>query len=336
LITANPDRPLLSILVVNYNGSAHLEECLSSLFTQDCRDFEVVLVDNASVDGSADFVRRRFPEVRLVEAESNLGFAGGNNLGLRYCRGDFVFFLNNDTRLEPGALAGIAEAIRAFPEYRIFACLMLKYRDPSLVDNAGETLYLSGHLLGFAGYPARLFRERREVAAACGGAAVYARPLLETLGGFEEKFFLLFEDLDLALRSRHLGERVLFLPEARVLHKGSASIGGAGGRLGVYYGTRNYFPMLLRNFPAVTLIKCSPGIAYGLCARLAQVLRHGGLRHFARGLRDAWRLTPWAWRARRRILGNSRLDRRAFESLFRPAWLRERIAFKKGDFRGIP
>jgi GT2 family glycosyltransferase len=328
--------PLLSLLLVNYNGLAHLEECLSSVYAQEFADFEVVLVDNASRDGSVDFIRKRFPTVILVEAGSNLGFAGGNNHGLAHCRGKHVFFLNNDTRLEPGALENLAAAIREFPAFRVFACFMLNYKNPALVDNAGEHLYRTGLLNNLSGYPAALFTSPREVIGACGGAAVYARDLLDEIGAFDEDFFLIYEDVDLSLRARHHGDRILFLPAVRVLHKGSASIGGGLSPTAVYYTTRNHLPLLIKNFPALTLLKCLPGVALGLALRFVQSVRRGIPGAYLRGLRDGIRMIPASLRKRRLIVRPSKIGRRGFESLMRPHWLRERLAFKRGDFDSIP
>ncbi len=328
--------PFLSILIVNYNGLRHLEECLSSIRSQDFRDHEVVLVDNASSDGSAAYLRESFPEVRVLEPGSNLGFAGGNNFGLPHCRGGHVFFLNNDTRLEPGALANLAAAVRANPGYRGFACLMLDFRDPTVTDNAGETLYSNGLVTGLRGYPAARFTQPREVIGACGGAAVYARPLLDEIGGFDEDFFLIYEDVDLSLRARHNGDRFLFLPDVRVLHKGSASIGGSLGPLGLYYTTRNNLLFVAKNFPALTLLRCLPGIACGLAFRAAQAARRGRFRSFLRGLRDGVGLLPATLRKRRLILGRSKIGRGEFERLMRRGWLRERLDFHRGGKNLVP
>jgi GT2 family glycosyltransferase len=328
--------PRLSILIVNYNGLAHLEECLSSIYSQDHDDFEVVLVDNASRDGSIAFLEARFPQVKVVAAPANLGFAGGNNFGLAHCSGDHIFFLNNDTRLEQGALRRLFRGIEAHPTCRVFACLMLNHRDPSLVDNGGEAIYGIGFTYNFSGCPARNFTRTREVIGACGGAAVYARSLLDEIGAFDEDFFLLFEDVDLSQRARHHGEKILFLPDVRVLHKGSASIGGLASPVAVYFNTRNLPFVFVKNFPAITLLKALPGFALGSVFRLAHAVRDGRVVPLLRGLRDSVRLLPRMLRKRRRILRESKLSRSEFERLFRPGWLRERLAFKRGDFGAFP
>jgi GT2 family glycosyltransferase len=310
----------------------HLEECLSSIYAQGFGDFEVVLVDNASRDASLEFIAARFPRVKVVRAPSNLGFAGGNNFGLPHCAGEYVFFLNNDTRLEPGALQNLAAATLEFPAFRVFACFMLSYRDPAIVDNAGETFYKQGFVSTFSGYPASLFTTPREVNGACAGAALYAREVLDRIGGFDEEFFLVFEDTDLYLRARHGGERILFLPDVRVRHKGSASLGGRFSATTVYYSTRNYFPYIVKNFPLVTFLKFIPGIAFSSLYRLALAVRRGQTGVYLRGLRDGLALLPSMLKKRKEILSRSRISPREFERLFRPGWFRERREIRRGVF----
>lgn len=327
-----PGVPLLSILLVNYNGKAHLQECLESVFGQGFRDFEVVLVDNASKDDSVAYVEKSFPEVSIVRSPVNSGFAGGNNLGLPLCRGRWVFLLNNDTRLEAGALQALADDIARFPGNRVFACFMLRYAEPGKVDSAGDNLYTMGAVSSFAGFPASLFTRPREVTSACAGAAVYARSVLESLGGFDEDFFLLMEDVDLSLRARHLGESILFLPGVRVLHKGSASIGGAIGPIGIFYGSRNYPFVFVKNFPLVTLLKCAPGICLMLAIRFLQSIRQGYLPILLKSWASGLAMLPAMLAKRKMILSGSKLSRRQFEAALHRGWFRQRLAFKSGRF----
>ena len=117
--------PLISILIVNYNGLNLLEECLDSLLAQSFSEFEIVLVDNGSKDGSAEFIEKQYPKVKLVRSRDNKGFAGGNNLGVPHCQGDFIYFLNNDTRCDPDALSALSEAIKKHATTNIFASFLI-------------------------------------------------------------------------------------------------------------------------------------------------------------------------------------------------------------------
>jgi GT2 family glycosyltransferase len=325
-------QPLLSILIVNYHGLPHLEECLGGIFAQDFRDFEVVMVDNASADGSVEFVRERFPLVKVVQSGANLGFAGGNNHGLPHCRGRFVFFLNNDTALEAGALEALALAISGNPAVKVFAPFLVNYRERHLADSAGDCVYNSGSVFSFSHYPVSMFTQRRFVCSPCGGAAVYAREVLDRIGAFDEDFFLNFEDLDLGYRAQHAGEKVLFLPEVMVYHKGSATLGGKRSALSTYYAERNFPLFVLKNFPAANLVRFIPALLFVKAMRLVTMIIHGGVGAYFRGTWDGLKLVPRMLPKRKAIQSSSKLTYDGFDALIRKHWLRERLAYRKGRF----
>jgi GT2 family glycosyltransferase len=324
--------PLFSVLIVNYNGKVHLPECLDSLRKQAFRDFEVVVVDNASRDGSADFVTANYPEVTLVQSDRNRGFSGGNNFGLPHCRGRFIFFLNNDVRVDPAALAELAAATKAHPDVHIFASFLVNYGNPALVDSAGDSVYTCGKGFSFTGYPVSLFTAPRFVTAACAGAAAYSRSVLDRVGAFDEDFFLNFEDLDLSFRSQHAGERILFIPASKVFHKGSASLGGKKSALSLYYQERNYLLFVLKNWPWPDLLRFIPSILFVKAWGLLDCLRFGRFGSWVRGNLAGLRLLPGALRKRKAILGTSKLGPGGFRTLLRKNWLREKISFYRGRY----
>jgi GT2 family glycosyltransferase len=225
----------------------------------------------------------------------------------------------------------LAAAAAAHPGTRVFASFLLNYAHPELADSAGDTVYDNGIPIGFSGYPARLFDAPRPVTAACAGAAMYHRALLESLGGFDEDFFLLFEDLDLSFRARHAGERILFVPSSRILHKGSASIGKLS-PLSLFYCERNIWFFFAKNFPASVLLTMLPDLVFFKAYRLWVALRFGAVRGYLRATAQSLALMPRMLQKRRRILGASRLTRAEFRGLLRKGWLRERLAFRRGDF----
>jgi len=298
-------------------------------------DFEVVMVDNASKDVSLEFVKNRFPEVRIVPSETNLGFAGGNNLGLEHCRGEYVFLLNNDTRLEPRALENLAYAIFLHPQIHVFACFMLNFNNPELVDSAGDTLYTTGVTFSFRGFPVSNFLEERFVTSACAGAAVYTRELLEQLKGFDEDFFLLLEDVDLSLRAQHRGESILFLPSVKVFHKGSATLGGVQSPVSFYYVERNFLWLLLKNYPWPSLADTLPRYLVIKILRFFHAVRFRCVGKYFRANWDSLKGIKSMLGKRHVILGNSRISSRKFKSLLRRGWLKERIALFFGRQSGF-
>ena len=182
--------------------------------------FEVLIVDNASTDGSVEAVRayereqadaqRRtaFAALRVVETGANLGFAAGNNAGARMARGSPLAFLNNDTVVEPDWLARLCAALESHPEFAIATSRLVFLDDPSIVDSAGDGYLRAGGAFkhGYGG-PAAPRLVSREVFGACGGAFLIRRPVYEALGGFDERFFMVYEDVDLSYRARLLGHR---------------------------------------------------------------------------------------------------------------------------------
>lgn len=308
-------RPLLSILVLNYKGKHHLPDCLDAVFAQDFQDFELVFVDNASNDASPGWVRTHYPRATVVENTENWGFAEGNNRGLPHCRGEWIFFLNNDTRLEPGCLRLLAEAIaNRKPAQQVFAPLMVRWSDPRLIDSGGDMLTIWGlstkseHLT----VDHDRFAQSHPIALACGGAAVFSAELLERIGGFDPDFFLLFEDVDLSLRARHAGAEITLVPAARVWHRGSATIGNLS-RTHVYYSGRNLFWAKIKNYPALTLLKFAPLELLTTLASFKGSIVHGTTRWWCEALRDMLRGIPHMLQKRRRILATSLISRAEFE-----------------------
>ncbi len=290
------------------------------------------MVDNDSRDRSCDYVREHFPEIKLVLSDYNRGFAGGNNYGISHCAGEYLYFLNNDTRLDPNALMELTKAAKTNPGFRIFSSFLINYLEPHLADSAGDTVYTIGVPHGFSGYPVDLFTKAREVTAACAGAALYSRKVLDEIGAFDEEFFLIFEDMDLAFRARHAGERILFVPASKVYHKGSASIGGKTSPTSLYYCERNIWPFLIKNFPTPILIGMLPGLVLIKCMRFMNAIRFGALPVFFKATFSSIGMIPSMVSKRKVILGSSKLSSAEFRKLLRKGWLRERLAMRRGDF----
>jgi GT2 family glycosyltransferase len=187
-------------------------------------DLEIVVVDNPTTDGTIRQLATHHPEVRRISLDENRGFAAANNVGVSSAAGRFVFLLNNDTVLEPGALAALLDAGERHPEFAIFAPQMLRMRDPAVVDNRGIYLDRSGHLRQLdAGAPADPGRPSSEIFGASGGAMLLRREVVERCGLFDESLGSYLEDGDFACRARVAGFRTLYVPGARVLHEGSAT-----------------------------------------------------------------------------------------------------------------
>jgi GT2 family glycosyltransferase len=255
--------PRVSVVIPNYDGVAWLARCLDGLLAQDLRDFEIILVDNGSRDESVALVRERYPAVRRIVLDRNLGFAAAVNRGIAVSRGAYVALLNNDTVVEPGWLSALVLALERSPEeIGAVQSKMLSMENPDRIDDAGDRLSWTGAAQKEGhGLPASEFTEPREIFSPCAGAALYRRSFLEKTRRFDEKFFAYLEDVDLGLRGRLLGYRYLFEPAARVLHRGY----GSGIRRSVYVrlATRNRLLIFAKNVPLLLLVKHLPSLLYG-------------------------------------------------------------------------
>lgn len=300
-------RPAVSVIIPNYNGRPHLPACLSSLRCQRLADFETILVDDGSSDGSVGWVAEHYPEVRLLPLPRNRGLAAAINQGLCLAEADRIALLNNDTEADPGWLAGLVEAAEEHPDIPAFAS---KIR---LFDRR-EVLHSAGDLYGTDGLPRNRgaweedrgqYDAQTEVFGACGGAALYRRPLLEELsegrGPFDERLFMYLEDVDLAWRAQLRGRRCRFVPGAIVYHKVSAT---GGGSLASYYVGRNTLLVLAKDVPGPLLRKHLGAIVRAQLRITVEAMRHGrgkAARARLRGQLAGLLLLPAWWPARRKV-----------------------------------
>ncbi len=246
---------MVSVIIPNYNGADFLGDCLRSLSEQSFKNIEIVVVDNASSDGSAKLVEREFPDVKLVKLIENRGFAAAVNAGIEASKGEFVILLNNDTRVEPDFVAELHASI-VKSDVAMAAPKMLFSRDTNIINSMGLGYCVTGtnHDIGFGREDGPQFAENRYIFGPCGGAGMYRRSMLEDVGPLDEGFFMYYEDVDLAFRAQLAGYKCISVPSARVYH-----IEGAGGaslpRPRNYYFTRNALAVIAKNFPRRLLFR---------------------------------------------------------------------------------
>jgi GT2 family glycosyltransferase len=292
-------KPAFSVVIPNWNGLAHLGACLSALRAQTCRDFETVLVDNGSRDESVAFVRENFPEVRVVALDENRGFAGGVNAGIEAARGEFIALLNNDTEADPGWLAALRRATREGAGYGMWASRVVLSDRPEIFDSAGDGLTLSGapfkrrHLEAVGA-----FERGQEVFGPSGAAALYRRDVIEDAGGLDEDFFLVHEDVDLALRARLRGHRCWYVADAVVRHKVNSSIGYMSWKY-VFYGQRNLEYLFWKDMPLPLLLRCLPAHCLFDLLALGHFAARGRGLAFLGAKGAALLKLPAVWRKRR-------------------------------------
>jgi len=309
--------PLVYVLVINWNGLEHLEECFASLLACPYPSIRFFLIDNASTDGSVAFVRDRFgsdERVVVLQCPRNLGWSGGNNVGLRRALedgADYAFLLNNDTATAPDAIPELVATAEARPEIGALAPKMLLFDQPFLLNSLGLecSIIASSWDRGLGRVDGPHWDLPGQTIGVCGGAWFLRAAALRKTGLLPEDFDIYLDDLDLCLRLWDGGYEVWTCPAARVRHKFGATYGqGERARRKYFLSTRNRFRLMLRNFPWSRMAACFPAIVLGECRAVGRALLdkeywRAGLH--ARAWLDAPLYVPHALaeRARRRRAG---------------------------------
>lgn len=250
--------PAITVVVVNYNAGDYLRGCLASLARQTFTDFETIVVDNASTDGSLDRIAETPANLTILRQDGNLGFAAANNIGARNGRGRWLALLNPDAEAAPDWLANLMRAASERPTHRMLASLQVNLHDPTKLDGAGDCYLAYGYAWrGGFGHKVESAPAAGECFAPCGAATFLPRDVFLDSGGFDERYFCYHEDVDLGFRLRLRGERCQFVPEAVVRHAGSA-ISGRTSRFAVFHGVRNGVWTYVKNMPGWLLLLTSP------------------------------------------------------------------------------
>jgi len=281
-----------TLYIPNFNGAERLGPVLRALGEQ-TRPLDVVLVDNGSSDDSVELARREGPELAVVELGENLGFGGAIDRAVADRPGDPLILLNNDAVPEPRFVEALLDGLGAGVDS--VAGVLVQERAPELIDSAG--VVADRTLMGFDylhGEPLSAAASAPDPLGPTGGAALYRRAAFEAVGGFDERIFLYYEDLDLALRMAALGGRCRLAPEARAVHAYSASLGaGSAGKYAHTGWSRGY---MLRRYgvmrsprPALRALACEAAICAG---QIVGDRTTAGLRGRLRGWRDGGGLEP--------------------------------------------
>lgn len=282
----------VAVVIPNYNGMQYLETCLSSLERQSFREFTVYLVDNGSTDQSRSFVAECFPKVRWIQLDQNYGFSRAVNEGIRRSGEPYVILLNNDTQAEETFVEELLQGIRRHPKAFSCGAKMLSWQERDKIDDAGNYY----NMLGWAfargkGKPEAGYGREQKVFAACAGAAIYRRSVLEKTGLFDEEHFAYLEDLDIGYRARILGYENWFLPKARVFHVGSGTSGSRYNLFKIRYSSRNNIYLIYKNMPFLQILFNLPFLALGFLAKLVFFASKGYGREYAAGIKNGFSIS---------------------------------------------
>ena len=286
----------ITIIIPNYNGLAFLPPCLAALKRQTCQDFDLLVVDNGSDDGSRQWLEEhRVPSVFLPE---NTGFSGAANVGIRAAKTPYVILLNNDTKAGVHYVEHLLKAIQASPKIFSVSPKMVQMQDESLVDDAGDMYSIMGWAYQRGvGQEAKRYNRPCHIFAACAGAAIYRRCVFDKIGLFDEMHFASLEDIDVGYRAKIAGYFNLYCPKAVVRHVGSGTSGSKYNEFKVRLAARNNVYLNYKNMPYWQLLANSLPSAAGLAVKYMFFRKMGLEKAFLSGFWEGVRTAGKAKKA---------------------------------------
>lgn len=280
----------VTVIIPNYNGKHFMEPCLSSLEKQTFRSFRVLVVDNASTDGSLEFMAEKYPDVEVVALDQNYGFSRAVNEGIRRSRAPYVLLLNNDTTVDPHFLEEMVKAIRISPSIFSVSSRMIQMYHPHLLDSAGDFYTILGWGFGRGkDHPADSYTAADRVFTACAGAAIYRRSVFGKIGYFDEAHFAYLEDIDIGYRARIFGWKNTYCPTALVYHVGSGTSGSKYNSFKVKLSARNSVYLNYKNMPLLQLAVNFLPLLAGCLVKYLFFLRSGFGKDYREGLMEGLR-----------------------------------------------
>lgn len=245
----------VTIVIPNYNGKHFMEPCLSSLSEQTYKNFHILVVDNASSDGSIEYMEENYPDIELIKLQKNFGFSKAVNIGIQHSRTPYVILLNNDTTVDTRYVEEMVKAIEKSPKIFSVSSKMIQMYHPELIDSAGDLYTLLGWgVCRGCGRPVSNYQKYDEIFTACAGAAIYRRSVFDEIGYFDENHFAYLEDIDIGYRARIYGYYNMYCPTALVYHVGSGTSGSKYNSFKVKLAARNNLYLNYKNMPALQLV----------------------------------------------------------------------------------
>ena len=246
----------LSVIIPNLNGKDLLESCLKSLENQTFENFEIILVDNNSTDGSLEYVKNNFPKVRIIKLSKNFGFAKAINEGVKLSTAEYVVFLNNDTKVDKDWLKSLLECAKSHPEVISVNSKLVNFYDPKLIDGVGILINEVGQArsIGWQQIDQGQYDREQYIFGATGGGSLFRRLDFIKVGYFDENYFMYFEEVDFAFRSQFLGFKSIYCPKAKVFHRHKATAKKFP-QLVEYWQFRNMTQTIIKDFPSGILFK---------------------------------------------------------------------------------
>ena len=282
----------VSVIIPNFNGMAYLDGVLSGLECQTVRNFEVILVDNGSSDGSCAFVASSYPWVHMIELPENFGFCKAVNEGIKASRAPYVLLLNNDIEVTPDFIEEMLAAIRRHKKAFSCAARMIQFHDRDRLDDAGNYYCALGWAYARCkGKDIHTCEKEEKIFASCAGAAIYRRKIFEKIGYFDEEHFAYLEDMDVGYRARINGYENWYAPKAMVYHVGSGTSGSRYNHFKTRYSSRNNVYLIYKNMPLLQIILNLPFLIVGFGTKLLFFTLKGFGKEYLAGIKNGFQIS---------------------------------------------
>ena len=279
----------VTVIIPNYNGMKFMKTCMDALMSQSMTDFDIILVDNASTDGSVEFVENEYKDVIIKRLDQNYGFCHAVNVAIGMTKTEYLILLNNDTKVEYDFVKELYETIDRYKDTFAVASKMLQMNTPDKIDAAGD-LYCA---LGWAfslGKDANKSKYNKEsvVFSACAGAAIYRKSVFDQIGYFDELHFSYLEDIDVCYRARIMGYKNRYTPKAVVYHAGSGTTGSRHNSFKVRLAARNSWYVIYKNMPWLQIIINLPLFLVGFGIKALYFIFKGFGREYLSGMKRGY------------------------------------------------
>ena len=282
----------VSVVIPNFNGIAFLDSVLASLEGQTLSNFEVILVDNGSTDGSCSFVTANYPWVHLIELSENFGFCGAVNAGIRAAKAPYVLLLNNDTEVKEDFVEEMLAAIRRHKNAFSCGARMVQYHDRDRLDDVGNYYCALGWSFARGrGKDIHAYETEDKIFSACAGAAIFRKKIIEKIGYFDEEHFAYLEDTDIGYRARIYGYENWYAPKAIVYHVGSGTSGSRYNQFKTRYSSRNNIYLIYKNMPLLQIILNLPFLAVGFLIKFLFFAVKGMGKEYAAGIKNGFSIS---------------------------------------------
>jgi GT2 family glycosyltransferase len=313
---------LIYVVIPNFNGLDQIKDCFDSLVKQTYEDYVIVLVDNNSTDNSVAYLKEKYPQVKILELDTNRGFAGGVNEGIRFSLNfnpEYILLLNNDIECPENFYEEMVKGFKT-PDTGSVACKMLNYYNRMKIDDAGDFIKKKGspYARGHGELDQGQYNDEEFIFGACAGAALYRASLFDEIGMFDEDFFAYYEDIDFSLRMQLAGYKCFYNPKAVCYHKRGAT---TEGNLGFQTGLceKNLVALRVKNYPTKIFIRYFPYFFivrfkryYGFFQHQSKKVFWSAIKGYLKGLSEV----PKSLSKRKLIQKNMKVSPEYIESLF--------------------